>query len=207
MSLLRWMLIGFLALVAIVSVAFIGYTSLNPQVVTVTQQQFLTNTQNLYSTQTVTSLSLVTSVQTVTSATTAGLGNGYPYPGYEYYYPGYYYSPNYQNCSYYACYYSPPAYASLSDLCKTTGQNSTTVQCSGYLHEPSGACTELAIPYNNPYILESTAYFYLTMINSPSNLPSSGTWITVTGQLNQGYSPGSSGPICTNNYINVASIS
>ena len=196
MGLLRSILIGLLVLVAVVSVAFIGYSGLNPHLVTVTQQQFLTNTQSLYSTQTVTSLSMVTSVQTVTSATTAGFGNGYTGPGYN---------PNYPNCSYYGCYYTPPAYASISDLCKTTNQNGT-VQCSGYIYQPGGPCTELAIPYYNPEILESTAYLYLTLYNLPSNYPS-GAWVTVTGQLNQGYSPGSYGALCTSNYINVSSIS
>lgn len=199
MGLLRSILVGLLVLVAVVSVAFIGYSGLNPHVVTVTQQQLLTNTQSLFSTQTVTSLSMVTSFQTVTSATTAGFGNVYTGPGYGY-------NPNYPNCSYYGCYYTPPAYASISDLCKTTGQNST-VQCSGYLHEASSACTELAIPYYNPDILESTAYLYLTLYNLPSNHPASGAWVTVTGELNQGYSPGSYGVLCTSNYINVATIS
>ena len=197
MGLIRSILVGLLVLVAVVSVAFIGYSSLNPHVVTVTQQQFLTNTQSLYSTQTVTSLSMLTSFQTITSATTAGFGNGYTGPGYN---------QNYPNCSYYGCYNTPPAYAPISDLCKTTDQNST-VQCSGYIHQPSSACTELAIPYYNPNILESTAYLYLTLINLPSNIPSSGTWVTVTGELNQGYSPGSYGVLCTSNYINVATIS
>jgi hypothetical protein len=199
MGLLRSILIGLLVLVAVVSIVFIGYTGLNPHAVTVTQQQLLTNTQSFYNTQTVTSLSVVTSFQTVTSSVTAGFGN--PYTG-----PGYGYNPNYPNCSYYGCYYTPPAYAPISDLCKTSGQNSTTVQCSGYLYQPSGACTELAIPYYNPDILESTAYLYLTLYNLP-NHPPSGTWVTVTGQLNQGYSQASYGALCTSNYINVTSIS
>lgn len=198
MDLLRWLLVGLLVFVAIISAAFIGFTSLNPQVVTVTQQQFLTNTQSFYSTQTVTSVSTVTSFQTVTSAATAGYGNGYTGPGYMYY-------PNYSNCSYYGCYYGTPAYASISDLCKTTSQN-TTIQCSGYLHQPSSVCTELAIPYYNPDILESTAYLYLTLFNLPSTHPPSGAWVTVTGELNQGYSPGSYGPLCTSDYIIVVSL-
>lgn len=193
---------GFLVLVAVIAVAFVGYTALNPRLVTVTQQQFLTNTQSLYNTQTVTSVSMVTNFQTVTSVatTTNGYGNGYQPPGYVN-------QPTYQNyCSYYGCYYGSPVYASISDLCKTSGQDST-VQCSGYLHEPSSACTELAIPYYNPQILESTAYFYLTLYNLPSGHPSSGAWVTVSGVLNQGYSPGSYGPLCTNDYIIVSSLS
>jgi hypothetical protein len=197
MGLLRTLLIVGLILVAVLAVAFIGYSSLNPQVVTMTQQQFLTNTQSLYSTQTVTSVSTMTSFQTVTSAATAGFGNVYTEPGYVN-------NPNYPNCSYYGCYSTPPAYASISDLCKTTN---STVQCSGYLSQPSSACTELAIPYFNPEILESTAYLYLTLYNLPSNHPPGGAWVTVTGELNQGYSPGSYGAVCPGNYINVSSIS
>jgi hypothetical protein len=199
MGILRSVLVGLLILVSVVSIAYIGYSGLNPHVVTVTQQQLLTNTQSLYSTQTVTSLSMVTNYQTVTSAATAGFGN--PYTG-----PGYGYNPNYPNCSNYGCYYTPPAYASISDLCNTTAQNGT-LQCSGYLHEPSAACTELAIPYYNQYILESTAYLYLTLINLPSTIPPGGAWVTVTGVLNQGFSPGPNSVLCTSNYINVASIS
>ena len=201
MGLLRSILAGLLVLVAVVSIAYIGYSGLNPTVVTVTQQQFLTNTQSLYSTQTVTSLSMVTSFQTVTSATTAGFGNAYPGPGYGYY-QNY---PNYQNCSYNGCYYSPPGFASPSDLCNTA-QNGT-IQCSGYLHEPSSACIELAIPYIYPAIMESTAYLYLTLINLPSNIPPGGAWVTVTGTLNGGYSPGPYNVLCTSNYLNVATIS
>lgn len=197
MVVLRTLLIVGLVLVAVLAVAFIGYSSLNPQVVTVTQQQFLTNTQSFYSTQTVTSVSVMTNFQTVTSAATVGFGNGYPGPGYGYY-------TNSPSCSYYGCYSTPPAYASISDLCKTTN---STIQCSGYLSQPSSACTELAIPYFNPEILESTAYLYLTLYNLPSNHPPGGAWVTVTGELNQGYSPGSSGVLCTSDYINVSSIS
>jgi len=190
-----------LVLVAVVSIAYIGYSGVNPHLVTVTQQQFLTNTQSLYSTQTVTSLSVVTSFQTVTSATTAGFGYGYPGPGYVYNqnYPNY---PSYSNCPYYGCNYSPPGFASPSDLCNTTPNG--TIQCTGYLHEPSSLCTELAIPYIYPAIMESTAYLYLTLINLPPNIPPSGAWVTVTGTLNQGYS---SGALCTSNYLNVATIS
>jgi hypothetical protein len=198
MGLLRSFLAGLLVLVAVVSIAYIGYSGLNPHVVTVTQPQLLTNIQSLYSTQTVTSVSMVTSFQTVTSVTTAGFGNGYPEPGYGYY-------QNYPNCSYYGCGYAPPGFASPSELC-TTAQNST-IQCSGYLHEPSSACTELAIPYIIPSIMESTGYLYLTLINLPANIPPSGAWVTVTGALNQGYSPGPYSVLCTSNYLNVATIS
>lgn len=183
-----------LVLIAILSLDYAAYANLNPRIMTVTQQQFITNTLNVYSTQTqtVTSISVVTSAQTVTNTATTGFGN----------------MGNYQNCGYNGCYYSPPVYASINDLCKLTSQNNT-VQCSGYVYQPSYACTELAIPYTNPEWLEATAYMYLTLYNLPSNHPPSGTWVTVTGQLNQGYTAPPYGPFsggCPSNYINVSSI-
>ncbi len=194
MSFLRAALIAGLALVAVLSIAFLGYSNLSPNVVTVTQQELVTNTQSFYATQTLTSISQLTVYQTITSSTT--LGNGYIGPGYA----------NYQNCSPYGCYYVPPAYASINDLCRSTGQNNT-VSCSGYLHQASDACTELAIPYINPDILETTAYLYLTLYNLPASHPGGGTWVTVTGQVYQGYPSGQYVPLCTSSYMNVVTIS
>jgi len=81
------------------------------------------------------------------------------------------------------------------------------VNCSGYLSEPDDGCVQLAIPYNNPDLLESTAYLFYTLRNVPSALPPAGSWITVTGQLGNGYTPGSDGAACPGNYINVSSVS
>jgi len=52
-------------LVALLSLAFAGYTALNPHTVTVTQQQMQTNTQSVYfvQTQAVTSVSTATNVK------------------------------------------------------------------------------------------------------------------------------------------------
>lgn len=181
-----------LALVAVVALAFAGYTYMNPQVVTVTQQQFVTNTQSIYSTQSVTTVQTVTGFTTATSTTTAGN----VYGGGQYY----------QYCSYNGCYFTPPAYASIDNVCQSTGENNT-YQCSGYLHQASSTCIELAIPYINPAILESTGYLYLTLYNLPSNHPPSGTWVTITGQINQGYAPGPYGEFCSGNSMTVESIS
>jgi len=187
-----------LALIAILSLAVAGYTVMNPHIVTVTQQQVLTNTQSVFNTQTVTSVSTLATVTTVTS-TSISTANGYL-------------NLNaggiiYQNCAYYGCYSQAPTYGSLSDLCKSTGQNST-VQCSGYLYEPSSACTELAIPYINVVFMETQGYLYVTLYNLPSNHPAPGTYVTVTGQPSQGFAPGPSGEqACTDNTITVASIS
>lgn len=196
MSLLRMMGIGFLALVALVSLGYAGYSSMNPHTVTVTQQQLLTNTQNLYTTQTqtVTSVNVVTSQQTVTTTTNAA---GNVYTGSNYYS---------QNCGYYGCYYYGSGFGSISDVCKSTDGNNT-VQCQGYIYEPSSRCVELAVPYLNPDWMETTGYMYVTLFNMPANAPAPGAFVTVTGQLNQGYTPSPDSPACTANYITVTSIS
>jgi len=186
-------IIGLIVL-AILSLGFVAYTSLNPQMTTVTQQQYLTNTQNQLVTQTVTSVSTVTSLETMTTATSmypASIGAGYVGSGYY-------------NCGAYGCY--PPSLGAYGSLCQSTSGNNT-VECSGYLSEPTDGCIELAIPYTNPDVLESTAYQWYTLRNVPSTLPSAGTWVTVTGQLSQGFTAGTNGAACPGNYINVNSIS
>jgi len=189
------MILG-LAIIAILSLGFVAYASLNPQRMTVTQQQFLTNTQNQYVTQTVTSVSTVTNLATVTTSAgmfTVSTANGYIGSGYS----GYY------NCGNYGC--SLPSLGAYGNLCQSTSGNGT-VQCSGYLSEPTDGCIELAIPYTNPDLLESTAYQWYTLRNVPSTLPSGGSWVTVIGQLYQGYTPGTNGAACPGTYINVNSI-
>jgi hypothetical protein len=184
-----------LTFIAILSSGFVGYASLNPHVVTVTEQQFLTNTQNQYFTQTVTSLSTSTSLSTTTTSAVSTyvvktvvwyLGSGS------------------YNCGAYGC--SPPSLGAYGSLCQSTGQNDT-VSCSGYLSEPDDGCIQLAIPYTNPYLLESTAYQFYTLRNVPSTLPPAGSWVAVTGQLGQGYTQGSNGAVCPDNYINVSTVS
>lgn len=187
-----------LVLVAILSVAFAGYTALNPHTTMVTQQQFLTNTQSLYNTQTMTTFSTVTGFSTVTRTTTTGLSSAYN-----------------QNCPYYGCSYQPPPYytypgydiyGNFNPPCKSTSSNNT-VQCSGYIDQNQNGCIVLVIPIRNPYYLESLIFQYYTLHNLPSSYPSMGTWVTVNGQLYQGYNTGSNGAACPGNYINVTSIS
>jgi hypothetical protein len=187
--------IAVLIVIAILSLGFVAYASLNPHIMTVTQQQFLTNTQSQFVTQTVTWVSTVTSVGTVTQ-TAANPAAGYIGP------PSNTPSNNW-NCGPYGC--SAPSLGAYGNPCQSTNQ-SGTVQCSGYLSEPGDGCTVLAIPYWNPDLLESTAYQYYTLRNAPTSLPSPGSWITVTGQLGVGYSPGTNGASCPGNYINVSSI-
>ena len=194
--------IGGLVLVALLSLAFAGYTALNPHTVTVTQQQMLTNTQSLYfvQTQAVTSVSTATSFITLTNAAP----NGYAYG-------------NYQACYYYGCYqgpgYSYPGYygyyGNYYSACQSTGSYGN-VTCSGYLYQAQNGCTLLAIyTPNNPYPSYATTwvYEYYSLQNLPSNTPASGTWVTVSGQMYQGYNTSPNGNSCPNNYINVNSIS
>ena len=118
-------------------------------------------------------------------------GSGYQYANcyqYSYCYPG----------NYNGNYYTPP--------CQSTGNNNT-VQCSGYLYQPSNGCVELAIPIDNPYLFESRAYQYYALQNLPSSIPPISSWVTVTGQLHQGQNMAPNGASCPGNYIIVNSIS
>ena len=212
-----------LALVAILALGFAGYTALNPHMTTITQQQFQTNTQSVYRTQTqiVTTLSQVTQVVTVTNTeatTESGLGvqPGYyeycslygcmypPGPSYNTYNP--YHPPNpwypgYYNGAYYG-YWNGNFYTP----CQTSESNNS-VTCSGYIFQAQNGCTVLVIPIANPYYSESFAYQYYALHNLPSNAPTNGSWVTVSGQLYQGANTSSSGASCPGNYINVATIS
>jgi hypothetical protein len=195
---------GYLIVVVVIAILIVGFlglvysanSPLATHVMTTTQQQFLTNMQNIYSTQTVTvtSMSVVTSAAAVTSIATtivsgSGTGSAY-YPYLEY-----------QTCQY-NCLYPAPGY---SNLCQSLGVNSK-VQCSGYIYRDASGCVELAIPFVSPDYLETVAYQYYTLRNLPSSFASSG-WVTVTGQLYQGYNMAPNGASCPGNYIIVNSIS
>lgn len=180
-------LIAGLVLIAVLSLAFAGYTSLNPHAVTVTQQHFLTNTQSFYNTQTVTSFG----TQTVTSLTTATkTGNNLPADYYQY-------------CNVYNCipYPAPPGYYDWG--CYTNG-SADTVQCSGYLYKDANGCIDLLVPISNGYWDQVQQYYYLR--NLPASPPSPGTHVTVTGQLAQGYNAAPNGGSCPSSYINVSSM-
>ena len=191
-----------LVLIAVLGLAFAGYTVMNPHAMTVTEQQFLTNTQSLYSAQTQT----VSSVITVTSATTVARTTPY----------GYGYGQYYGNCGYYGCYYpnptpnfnysypNPGSYYNLNYLsCQSTGSNNM-VQCWGYLYQNSNGCVLLAVQVDNGFT--SQVYQYYTLQNLPSTYPPPGTWVTVNGQLYQAYNASPSAA-CPASYINVTSIS
>ena len=188
-----------LAIVAILSLAFAGYTAANPHGMTITQQQFLTNTQSIYNTQTqvLTSVSTVTSVQTVTHTTTSGYGYGY-----------------YQNCPYYGCSYPPPVYNynpaynnyyNYQSPCAAGNYYNNNVTCQGFFYQASNGCTVLVIPVWNPVYQESYVYQYYTLHNLPTTY-SNWTWVTVSGQIYRGSNTSPTGVGCPGNYINVSSI-
>jgi hypothetical protein len=119
---------------------------------------------------------------------------------------GYYQNPyQYGNCyqSPY-CYY--PGYNYNNGPCQATG-NTSTVQCSGFLYDNANGCIELAIPIDNAYWAETRIYQYYTLVNLPSYYALTRSWVTVTGQLYQGYNIGPSSTACSPNYITVTSIS
>lgn len=194
-----------IVVIAIIIIGFLGlvYSTNSPLAthnMTTTQQQLITNVQNIYTTQTVTtitSLSVGSTTSTITSIAPTVSGSGYPpYIGNGPVYPPYL---EYQTCQYNCLY---PA-AGYNNLCQPSGVNGT-VQCSGYIYHDTGGCVELAIPYVSPDYLESVAYQYYTLRNL-SFVPSG--WVTVTGQLYQGFNTSPSGGVCPANYIEVSAIS
>lgn len=201
-----FLIIG-LIIIAIISLAFAGYTTLNPQTTTLTQQQLLTNTQSIYNTQTVTTVSTVTSaaasMPTTSVASTVSIANivsSTATASIIFVTPG-----GYSGCGTSGCY--SPGLGAYGSMCQTTNQNGTA-QCSGYLYEPSnGGCVKLAIPYINPDVLETTAYIYYTLQNLPPSHPPIGSWVTVTGQVYQVSTFSTPGETCAGSYIQVTSIS
>ena len=180
-----------LILAMILSFGFLGYALLNNHATSITQNLLITNTTNFYTTQTQTVTNALAVATTVTSTAFTGFGNGY--------------SPA---CIGYGCpEQQNPAYYNNFNTCRGYGSN-TQAQCYGYIEGSSDGCTILAAPFIDPYNSSPyVVYQYYTLHNSPSPYPSVGTWVTVTGQLYQGYtSSSSSGAACPINNINVSSI-
>jgi len=107
---------------------------------------------------------------------------------------------NYGNCPYGQAEICNTMY----NPCQSPSNNSTT-QCVGHLYQDSNGCVELAFSVFSPYGLVSSQYY--TLVDLPSSYPPIGTWVTVTGILNQGYNSASNGSACPGNYIIVTSIS
>lgn len=100
-------------------------------------------------------------------------------------------------CGFNGCYYT---------TCQSLSQN--LLQCSGYLYQDSKGCTELEVPvanYLNGY-MATTATQYYALHNLPSSTPPLGSWVTVTGKLNQGYNNAPNGASCPGNYIIVSTV-
>jgi hypothetical protein len=119
----------------------------------------------------------------------------------------YYY--NYNNCYYNSnCGFTSPGnnYMGNNNLVKCPSpSNNNQVQCFGYLYQDPSSCVILVIPVYSSIGLLS--YQYYTLQKLPSTFPPIGTWVSVTGELNQGNNYSSTGAGCPGNYINVASIS
>ena len=170
------------ALVAILSLGYVGYSALNPQTVTITQQQqqYVTNMQSPQ-TQTVTTVSTVTNQAATTAIATAVNGNAYQ-----------------QGCATGVGCNPPYNY----DSCWSTGQGNN-VACEGYLIQDSSGCIELSVP---TLTVAQQPYDHYTLQNLPASHPTIGSWVVVKGQLFQGPNSGPNGASCPTSYINVSSI-
>lgn len=178
-----------LILAVILSLAFLGYSALNTHSTSITQNVFVTNTSNLFATQMQTVTAAQTVATTVTRTTFSGFGYGY-----------------YQACMSYGCPEQNPAYYNNFNTCRASGSNSEA-QCYGYLEGSSDGCIILAAPFIDPYNSSPyVVYQYYTLHNLQSPYPGMGAWVTVTGQLYQGYTAGPNGAACPINNINVTSI-
>ena len=179
------LLVGFIAL--------IYSTRSTPQATSlVTQQLYQTSVQEIFSTQTLT----VRTNPTISAVSIPSVTPSSAVPAYANNPPPYL---EYQTCQY-NCLYPTSGYSSL---CQPTGGNNT-VQCSGYIYHDTSGCVELAIPFVDPYYLDSVAYQYYTLHDLPSYQFSG--WVTVTGQLYQGFNLSPSGSVCPLNYINVSTV-
>jgi len=174
-------------LLAILSLGYVGYSAMNPHTMTVTGQQFVTDTQ--FGTTTLTSVSTVNNqaVQTV-GAATAGAVSGAAFQ---------------MNCgpgsSSYGCNW-PYTY----DACLGTGQGSG-VTCDGYLLQGPNGCTELAVPTDT---VQQPAYDHYVLQDLPAYYPPIGSWVVVKGSLNLVTSTNLTGnsTTCPANSINVTFI-
>ena len=170
------------ALVAILSLGYVGYSALNPSTVTMTQQQqqYVTNMQSPQ-TQTVTVLSTQTNQAATTATATAVNGQAYQQ----------------------ACVTGPGCNPPYNyDSCWSTGQGNT-VACDGYLIQDQNGCVELSVP---TMTVAQNPYDHYTLQNLPSSHPAIGTWVVVKGQLYTGPNSGPNGASCPTAYINVSSI-
>ena len=178
------------ALIAIVSLGYAGYSAMNPHTMTVTAQQYVTNTQ--IGATTITSVATVNNqvTQTVTAGATA-----VSEPAYQ------------MNCgpgsSSYGCNW-PYTY----DACQGTGIGNG-IACDGYLEQGPSGCVILAVPTDT---VAQPAYDHYALQNLPSSYPSIGSWVVVKGGLTVSGTPtptsasNQSNSTCPTNTISVSSI-
>ncbi len=179
-------------LLAILSLGYVGYSDLDPHTMTVTGQQFITNTQmgTQMGTTTITAISTVNNQATQAIAASATVVSGAA-------------NANQQNCgsgsSSYGCNW-PYTY----DACQGTGQGNG-VACDGYLLQGSNGCVELAVPTDT---VDQPAYDHYALQNLPASIPSMGSWVVVKGQLSltSSLNSSSSNAACPTNSISVTSI-
>lgn len=183
------------AIIAILSLSFAGYSAMNPHTMTVTGQQYVTNTQ--FGTVTATATQTMNNsqgMQTVAvGAAVSGNGNGNT-NGNAYQ----------MNCGpdefSYGCNW-PYTY----DACQGTGVGNG-VTCDGYLLKGPNGCVELAVPTDT---VQQPPYDHYALQGLPSSYPAMGSWVVVRGQLTlSGASPSaeSSSASCPTNSIGVSSI-
>ena len=175
-------------LLAVLSLGFAGYSALNPHTMTVTGQQYVTDTQ--IGSTTITTIVTVNSqsTQTIAAAVAATPASGAAYQ---------------MNCAggstSYGCNW-PYTY----DACWGTGQGNN-VACDGYLVQGPNGCTELAVPTDT---VEQPAYDHYALQNLPSSFPPMGSWVVVKGQLwlASNSNSAANGAACPTNSIAVTSI-
>jgi hypothetical protein len=165
------------ALVAILGIGYLGYSTAAPASVTVTRQEYATNLQT--ATTTVTASSTVTTQATQTA--TVANSNAYQ-----------------PNCTPGVACSWPYNY----DACSWTG-NGNNVVCDGYLIQGQGGCVELGVPTVSA---AQPLYNHYTLQNLPSSYPTIGSWVVVSGQLLQGPNSTASGTSCSTSIIIVNSI-
>jgi len=175
-------------LLAVLNLGYAGYSAMNPHTMTVTGQQYVTNTQ--FGTTTVTAVSTVNNqvTQMVGASANATAANGGAYqlncgPG-EYSY----------GCNW------PYTY----DACQGTGQGNA-VACDGYLMQGPNGCVELAVPTDT---VQQPPYDHYALQNLPSSYPAMGTWVVVKGglSLSSNQSSALSSTACPTSAISVTSI-
>ena len=180
------------AIIAVLSLGYGGYSTMNPHTMTITAQQYVTNTQ--IGTTTTTSVATVNRqvVRTVAANSNYTAVSGAAFQS---------------NCGSgsfsYGCNW-PYTY----DACLGTGIG-IGVTCDGYLEQGPSGCVILAVPTDTA---AQPPYDHYALQNLPSSYPPIGSWVVVKGGLTlSGTAPltsaySQSNRTCPTNTISVTSI-